>query len=75
MCFRSNSMAVVDLLKCYTSQDLLLMHLLHCLALYIAFYGLEFVAKHVVGVANTTADAISHNNIPLFVSLCPRSFM
>ena len=66
-------MAVVDLLKCHTSKDQLLMHLLRCLAFYAAFYWFEFVAEHVAGVENTAADAISRNNIPLFVPLCPQT--
>ena len=73
VCFRSDNMAVVNLLKCHTLKDQLLMHLLRCLAFYAAFYGFEFVAEHMAGVNNTAADAISCNNIPLFVSLCPQT--
>lgn len=43
------------------------MHLLCCLVLYAAFFRFEFIAVHVSNVLNTAADAISHNNISLFV--------
>ena len=72
VCFRSDNMAVVDLLRTRTSKDLLLMHLLPCLVIYAAFFGCQFMAKHVPGVLNTAADAISRNNVSLFLSLCPQ---
>ena len=71
-CFRSDNMAVVDILKSRTSKDHLLMHLLRCLVFYAAFFRFQFVAEHVPGVLNTAADAISRNNTSLFVSLVPQ---
>lgn len=71
ICFRSDNMAVVSILKSRTSKDQLLMHLLRCLVFYAAFYRFQFVAEHVPGVLNTAADAISRNNTSLFLSLAP----
>ena len=70
--FRSDNMAVVDLLSSRTSKDQLLMHLLRCLVFYAAFFRFEFVGQHVPGVLNTAADAISRNKISLFLSLVPQ---
>ena len=72
ICFRSDNMAVVDILKSRTSRDQLLMHLLRCLVFYAAFYRFYFVSEHVPGVLNTAADAISRNNVSLFLSLNPQ---
>jgi len=72
VCFRSDNMAVVEVLKSRTSKDPLLMHLLRCLVFYAAYFGFGFTSEHVPGVLNTAADAISRNNVPLFVSLIPQ---
>ena len=65
-------MAVVELLKSQTSQDKLLMHLLHCLAFYAAYFRFQYHATHVPGVQNTASDALSCNNMFLFTSLVPQ---
>ena len=62
-------MAVVDILKSRISRDQLRMHLLRCLVFYAAFYRFNFVSEHVSGVLNTAADAISRNNVSLFLYL------
>ena len=72
VCFKCDNMAVVDILTSHTSKDQLLMHLLRCLVFYAAFYGFSFIAEHVPGVTNTAADAISRDNISLFLSLVPQ---
>ena len=72
ICFRSDNMAVVELLKSNTSQDQLLMHLLRCLAFYAAYFRFQFCANHVPGTQNTAADALSRNHMLLFTSLIPQ---
>lgn len=72
VCFKSDNMAVVEIMKSRTARDPLLMHLLRCLVFYAASFGFHFSAEHVPGVDNTAADAISRNNIPLFLSLVPQ---
>ena len=73
VCFKSDNMGVVDLLRSRSSADKLLMHLLRCLIFYSAFYRFQFIAEHIPGVLNTAADALSRNNISLFYSLVPQS--
>ena len=70
--FRSDNMAVVNILNSRTSKDQLFMHLLRCLVFYSAFFRFHFVAEHVPGVLNVAADAISRNNLPLFFSIFPQ---
>ena len=51
----------------------LLMHLLRCLSFYAVYYRFTFEAAHIPGIKNVAADAISCNNIPLFLSLQPQA--
>lgn len=44
------------------------MHLLQCLVFYAASFGFHFLAEHVSGPISTATDAISRNNIQLFLS-------
>lgn len=73
VCFRSDNMAVVSILSTSTSRDQLLMHLLRCLTFYSAYFRFTIKATHIPGTLNTAADAISRNNIPLFLSLVPHT--
>lgn len=59
ICFKTDNMAVVAVLRNRTSRDHLLMHLLRCLAFYLAYFKFEFVAEHVPGALNTATDAIT----------------
>ena len=70
--FRSDNMAVVEILRKRTSSDPQVMHLLRCFVFYAAVYHFTFTAEHIAGVHNTAADAISRNNITLFCSLVPQ---
>ena len=47
--FRSDNMAVVDVLRSRTSRDPILMHLLRCLVFYAAVYHFDFMAEHLPG--------------------------
>ena len=49
------------------------MHFLRCLPFYAANYRFTFEAAHIPGTQNVAADAISRNNIPLFLSLQPQA--
>ena len=71
--FTSDNSAVVCLLNSLSSPDMLLMHLLRCLSFYAAYYRFTFEAAHIPGIQNVAADAISRNNIPLFLSLQPQA--
>lgn len=72
VCFRSDNMAVISVLRSRTCKDQLLMHLLRCLIFYAAFFRFTFTAQHVPGSLNAAADAISRNNTSLFFSLVPQ---
>ena len=71
--FTSDNSAVVCLLNSLLSPDMLLMHLLRCLSFYTVYYKFTFEAAHIPGIQNVAADAISRNNIPLFLSPQPQA--
>ena len=60
---RSDNMAVVHCLTSGTARDPLLMHLLRCLHFASATHQIYIVARHVPGVLNTAADALSRNSM------------
>ena len=49
-----------------------MMHLLRCLSFCAAVHNVEFVAHHLAGVENTSADALSRNNAMLFTTTLPQ---
>ena len=60
---QSDNMAVVHSLTTGTARDPLLMHLLCCLHFVTASHQIHIVARHVPGVLNTAADALSRNSM------------
>ena len=55
-----------------SAKDLILAHILHCISFYAAHYGFSFSAIHVPGEHNRAADALSRNNVQLFLSILPQ---
>ena len=72
ICFHSDNMAVVSVLKARTAKTPLLMHLLRCFSFYCAYYRFHTSCVHVPGTLNLAADALSRDNLPLFLSLVPQ---
>ena len=63
--------AVVAILRSGTAKHPLVMHLMRCLSFFVAFYQLYLDAKHLPGTCNEAADALSRDNLPLFMQLNP----
>ena len=64
-------MAVVEIInqqtsKCPRVMDIVRPLVLHCMELYT-----EIKAKHIKGIDNSIADAISHYNMHVFRNLAP----
>ena len=66
-------MAVVFSVNKGAVKDPQLMRLLHILAFWCAMFNIMLVAKHIPGILNTSADAVSRNNYPLFSVLNPQA--
>ena len=67
-----NVAAVCDVNRMFSSNSSLI-HLLRCLSFFAAYFGFHFKAEHVPGVKNSAADALSRNNVHLFLSLVPQA--
>ena len=61
ICFHSDNMAVVAVLQRRSAKYAPLMHLLHCVSLFSAFYCFHLSDRHVPGVLNGVVDALSCN--------------
>ena len=72
VCFLSDNAAVVAIIGRRSARHPRLLHLLHCLYFYAAHYQFMYCAQHLPGVSNTAADALSRDNMPLFLSFVPQ---
>ena len=70
---RSDNMAVVHALTSGAAKDPRLMHLLRCLHFFTARHQISICARHVPGVLNTAADALSRNNMSVFFQCAPQA--
>ena len=68
-----DNMAVVHAINKKSARDILLSKLLRILCLFCAVYDTHLVAQHITGAANTSADALSRNNIYAFFALNPQA--
>lgn len=71
VCCRCDNAAVVAILRSNSSKHPLAMHLLRCLSFFVAHYQLYLDAVHLPGRCNEAADALSRDNLPLFLQLVP----
>lgn len=70
--FYSDNAAVVAVIQRRSPRDHNLLHLLRCLYFYSAHFQFTYVARHVAGVNNVVADALSRNRMSTFLSLVPQ---
>ena len=71
--FNCDNISVVSCILSGSSKDPVTMHLLRCLWLVSAIYQFDLHAAHIPGKLNLAADALSRNNLPLFLSLFPQA--
>ena len=69
----SDNMAVVCALASGSARDPLLMQLLRCLHFFCAHYQIVIQARHIAGVHNTAADALSRNKHDVFLACLPQA--
>ena len=72
VCFHSDNEAVVWAIQSRSAKHHIMTRLLRCLFLYAAYFNFHYSATHIPGSLNTTADAISRNNLTLLYSLLPQ---
>jgi hypothetical protein len=66
-------MAVVYSVNKKSARNPILSRLLRLLCLFCAIYDITLVARHLPGASNAAADALSRDNLPLFMSLNPQA--
>ena len=71
--FHCDNSAVVALLNAGAVRDDSLMHLMRCLAFVSAKFNFVVSSCHIRGNDNTLADALSRNNLPLFLRSRPQA--
>ena len=72
VCFHSDNEAVVTVILRRRARCPLLTQLLCCLFFYASYFGFHFTARHIAGVNNIVADAISRNHLSLLSSMLPQ---
>ena len=68
-----DNMAVVYAVNKKSARNPILSRLLCLLCLFCAIYDITLVVRHLPGASNAAADALSRDNLPLFVSLNPQA--
>ena len=71
--FRCDNAAVVAIINSGRSRNSLATHLARALFLLCAAFKFTFRATRIAGVCNRAADALSRNNIPLFLQISPQA--
>jgi hypothetical protein len=71
--FHCDNLAVVQILQSGTSKDKPIMQLMRCLFYICATHNFECSAKHVAGVNNSCADALSRLDIDKYRNLAPHA--
>ena len=67
-----DNQAVVSIINSNHSREAHLMHLVRLLVFYACHYNFWFRAEHLPGKKNTSADALSRNNVSYFLLQVPR---
>ena len=71
--FSVDNAAVVHVLQATYSRESHLMHLIRVLVFLASHFNFWFTASHIAGDSNILADALSRNNVDLFLSQVPQA--
>ena len=69
MLIQCDNMAVVQVINAQNCKDPLLLHLMRCLHFFTALLDIGVKAKHIPGIHNTAADAISRKYLQVAIQL------
>ena len=61
--FQCENLSLVTVINKGYSKDKTVMHLLHCLWFFVAYFDIVISAAHLPGRANIIADGLSRNNL------------
>ena len=71
--FVVDNSAVVEVVKLTYSKETYMMHLIRLLVFFAARFNFWFTASHIPGKQNILADALSRNNVSLFLLQAPQA--
>ena len=71
--FSVDNAAVVHILQATYSRESHLMHLIRVLVFLASHFDFWYTAIHIAGDSNTLADALSRNNVDIFLSQVPQA--
>ena len=71
ICFNTDNEVVVHVINKQTSRNSCIMHMVRTLVLYTLKYNILFRAKHVPGLLNNQADALSRLQVEDFKRMHP----
>ena len=69
--FNYDNMAVVSVLSSGYCKEKSMAHMLRCLFFLEAWHDFSIIARHVLGKENRSADALSCNELSIFLQLTP----
>ena len=61
--FQCDNQSVVAAIQKGSSKMVSVMHFLQFLWFFVAYYDIDITSTHIAGIANTTADHLSKNNL------------
>ena len=73
VCCMCDNTAMVAIVNSDRSRMDRAMHLMRCLSFFLARWGISLVCRHIPGVENGAADALSTNNLCSFQRLKPEA--
>ena len=71
--FECDNSSVVAAVNKGSAKEAVVMHLLRCLWFFVAYYDITIIAKHIPGVANSSADHLSRCHMSLFFCSNPQA--
>ena len=71
--FQCDNMSVVLAIQKGSAKEPIVMHLLHVLWFFVAYFNIDLRIEHIAGVDNCAADMLSRNNMTDFFLFCPQA--
>ena len=70
--FQCDNYSLVAAINKGSSKDLLVMHLLWCIWMFVALYDIDIFTEHITGITNQVANMLSRNQAEQFLPQYPQ---
>lgn len=71
--FQCDNTGVIAAVKKGRAREPLMMHLLHSVCFFVAYYDISIKIEHIAGMHNETADQLSRDNMQQFFLFNPQA--